>query len=158
MFQKHSDTSKEAWENLTSAATDSAMIYDHIKNHDCHGISAPWVASNLGLVPGTVAARVVGLERTGRIIRLERTEMTPHGRQANILVADIYKDEALENGDVVVPVVPEAPKHDDAAKRLAQMLYDKMQLLPDNQAVIQIDALDLSIVENLALRAGLSKE
>lgn len=107
MYQKHSETSREAYRTLEGAKEAAERIYKLVEQSGLIGISAPRVAEALDMVPGTVAARVIGLERDKRVIKLERREKSPSGRPANVMVAARYKAEALARGERILFTKPE---------------------------------------------------
>lgn len=88
MYQPHSETSREAWNNVkTKSNADADKIYALVEQYGTSGICSPKVAALLDMVPGTVAARVIQLERDKRIVKLERKEKSPSGHGANVMVA-----------------------------------------------------------------------
>lgn len=107
MYQKHSETSREAYRTLEGAKEAAERIYKLVDSTGLIGISAPHVAAALDMVPGTVAARVIGLERDQRVIKLERREKSPSGRPANVMVAYRFKAEALARGEKILFTKPE---------------------------------------------------
>lgn len=107
MYQKHSETSREAYKTLEGAKEAAERIYKVVESHALEGISAPRIAAALDMVPGTVAARVIGLERDGRIVKLARTEKSPSGRPANVIIPANLKRDALERGERILFTKPE---------------------------------------------------
>ena len=107
MYQKHSETSREAYRTLEGAKEAAERIYKLVESTGLIGISAPRVAEALDMIPGTVSARVIGLERDKRIIKLERKENSPSGRPANVMVAARFKAEALARGERILFTKPE---------------------------------------------------
>lgn len=109
MYQKHSETSREAYNNLSTAKADAERIYALVESYGTTGICAPKVAELLDLVPGTVAARVITLERNKRVVKLQRTEKSPSGHSANVMVAAKFVA-SLAPGDRVLSTKPADPK------------------------------------------------
>jgi len=107
MYQKHSETSRQAYKTLEGAKEAAERIYKAIEAAGLNGISAPQIAAALDMVPGTVAARVIGLERDRRIVKLERTEKSPSGRAANVIIAMHWKPSALARGERILLTKPE---------------------------------------------------
>lgn len=129
MYQKHSETSRGAYKTLEGAKEAAERIYKVIEAAGLNGISAPQIAAALDMVPGTVAARVIGLERDKRIIKLERTEKSPSGRAANVIIAMHWKPSALARGERILLTKPEEapsagpdPETLDILKEVANMV------------------------------------
>lgn len=106
MYQSHSATSRNAWETLDTAEKSAEKVYKAIEAAGVAGICAPAVADALDMQAGTVAARVIGLERDKRIVRLAREVKSPSGKPANVLVADRYVRD-LAPGETILPTKAE---------------------------------------------------
>lgn len=119
MYQKHSETSRNAFYSIDLNSDAAEKIYKRIEAAGLAGISAPRIASELNMVPGTVAARVIGLEREQRIVKLYRTEKSPSNRPANVIIAVKYRREALDAGEKIIVTKPEdnKPSFDDRGAR-----------------------------------------
>lgn len=133
MYQKHSKTSREAWESLDVNSDAAERIYKRIEEAGLSGICAPRIASELNMVPGTVAARVIGLERDQRIVKLYRTEKSPSNRPANVIIAGKFRREALDAGEKILVTKPEehygaAPVEDKEAKEILEEVENLIAL------------------------------
>lgn len=107
MYQAHSETSRNAYRTLEGSREAREKIFKLIQDRGLAGISAPNIAAALDMVPGTVAARVIELERDGRILKLERTEKSPSRKSANVIIAQVYKLSALAAGEKILETKPE---------------------------------------------------
>lgn len=90
-YQKHSDTSREAAENNTSAGAQREQVYEFIYTRHGQGATADEVRQYLLqrklIHPNSViGARVRELELKGRIVKTKTKRKTIAGRQANVYV------------------------------------------------------------------------
>ena len=106
MYQAHSETSRNAYRTLEGSREAREKIFNLIESRGLTGLSAPNIAFALDMVPGTVAARVIELERDGRILKLERTEKSPSRKSANVIIAQRFKYEALAQGEKILETKP----------------------------------------------------
>lgn len=86
MFQAHSETSKEAFRTMDQKETKADKVYACIAERGRAGLSAGWIAKFLNMQTGSVAARLVELERDGRIKKLRKTMENPSGKKGNIYI------------------------------------------------------------------------
>lgn len=129
MFQAHSETSREAYRTLEGAKEAAERIFREIEAHGLAGISGPQIAEALEMIPGTVAARIIQLERAGRVIRLERTQKSPRGKKANIVISAALKSHALAAGDRILVTKPEGETAESINSEMVSILREVENLV-----------------------------
>lgn len=140
MYQKHSETSREAYRGLKTGEKDSALIYAEVLKYGPAGICAPKVAELLDMVPGTVAARVITLERSGLILKLERTEKSPSGSRANVMVAAQFKDQLSPSDRILKPKAEDKKKPAAGTSKDREALVAARAILSDVSQWIALGA------------------
>jgi DNA-binding MarR family transcriptional regulator len=85
-YQAHSETSREAAEKL-SADTLRQAVLDDIALHERQGRTGDELAEHFSTAPGTISARLIELERSGRVIKTAQKRRTTARRQAFVYVA-----------------------------------------------------------------------
>lgn len=91
MYQPHSETSRDAYNSTGERITVREKVRQEIEYTKQQGITAGWIASNLGMQTGSVAARLIELERQGKILKLRRTNKNPSGKSGNVYVTIAWK-------------------------------------------------------------------
>jgi hypothetical protein len=98
-YQKHSETSKRAARENTTAPTVKELILKELRERKTIGITASEMHEIMYEDRGkNVAGRLLDLENEGRVVRLECTRKTASGRDANIYVLPefVYDRNTLE--------------------------------------------------------------
>jgi hypothetical protein len=85
-YQAHSETSREAAEKL-SADTLRQAVLDDIALHERQGRTGDELAEHFTTAPGTISARLIELERAGKVIKTAQKRRTTARRQAFVYVA-----------------------------------------------------------------------
>lgn len=85
-YQKHSETSREAAQLYENGDNLRAEVLRHIKSCGIEGAICYDIAEIFGIVQGTIAARLIELERDNKIIKTMRQRKTGHNRNAYIYV------------------------------------------------------------------------
>lgn len=145
-YQKHSETSKEAAEllNPENLRNDIKLKID---SRGDFGFTGDELSSLLKIVPGTVSARLIELERKGLIVRTTKTRLTRFNRRACVYVSSKFINDITQQ-----KVVSKNPE-----KQLAKMLYELMRVSPEGTGVIHLSPLDVALVEDIARKLKLKK-
>ncbi len=91
MYQQHSETSREAYHTKGGRGTVRETVRKAIEDAGERGMTAGWIAKNLGMQTGSVAARLIELEREAKIIKLKQTRKNPSGKNGNIYVVVAWR-------------------------------------------------------------------
>lgn len=102
-YQSHSKTSKIAAEQNVNATRQASEIFRIIHFSGIEGRTGDELSSTLGIVQGTISARLRGLEMDGIIVKTTKVRPTRSSRPANVYVtksvfdanglkADVKKD------------------------------------------------------------------
>lgn len=118
MYQKHSETSKDAYHGLKHSDAQRERIYNLISNQKTIGTTGGFIAQALDMQIGTVSARLMSLQEEGRIIKLERQMINPSGMKANVYVAAKFRP-ALDQGEKILPVAGRRPSKNREAENVA---------------------------------------
>ena len=96
-YQKHSETSRQAAEENTTAATLREKIFQMIKDSGQHGMIADEVRQRINKSSNSTIPRLVELNRAGRIVKLQETRKTRSNRNANVyVVPELVGDRDIE--------------------------------------------------------------
>lgn len=95
-FQSHSGTSRLAAEELTSAETMRTEILQRIRYREKLGMTGDELADWFKIVPGTISARLIELERAGSIVRLHLTRRTKANRKAYVYIAKEFLTDGMK--------------------------------------------------------------
>jgi len=126
-YQKHSATSKEAAEKLTTADTLRNWIFQDIRIHAEYGRTGDELANQFACAPGTISARLIELERAGLIVKNGKTRLTESRRNAAVYVVATGKERDS------FPCKP-ATKRAKAEANLAQLRGDVRKVLDSLKA------------------------
>lgn len=93
MYQAQSQTSREAFNTLKDPQSSKEAVLSQVRARGITGTSAAWIADRLGMQTGTVAARLIELEREKQVLKLNKTMENPSGKKACIYVCYVYKNQ-----------------------------------------------------------------
>lgn len=95
MYQKHSETSQEAWETMDLNAKGALLnaVFMVIDEAGRAGITAGWIAKKLKRQTGTIAARLIELERDGVIFKTKTKAINPSGKKGHLYFAANFKSQ-----------------------------------------------------------------
>lgn len=85
-YQSHSETSKEAAEKKTDAKIDRRIILEMIEAQGFSGLTNDEISARLGKNSSFYSPRLIELERSGDIAKLQETRKTRSNRNANVYV------------------------------------------------------------------------
>lgn len=86
-YQKHSETSRESAEKLSTADSLRSSILEVISSRFNLGMTGDELSINFSIAPGTISARLIELERSGKIIKTKMRRLTQAKRNAFVYVA-----------------------------------------------------------------------
>lgn len=164
-FVRHSDTSAESARALDeSGRADSydRIIIDFLDKAGMDGATAEELRKHINqwfphVHNGSINGRLSTLWRRREVVKLKDCRRTDANKRAHVYVHDRHRQEAVMAGRAMPEFAQVTGGDDDAARQIAQMLYDRMILDAEGGAVVFIGALDLAVIENLAQRAALQK-
>lgn len=165
-FVRHSDTSAASARKLDEsgrAGTYDAMIMEFLDREGTRGATAEEVRKYLNnwyphVHNGSINGRLSTLWKRREVVKLTETRMTDAKKSAHVYVHERLRDYANEF-KLAEPEYAQVARGDDgAARQMAQQLFDLLQLTKDGGGKIILTPLELAIVENLAMQAGLKKE
>ena len=113
MYQKHSKTSKEAYDELDSSGQKDLILWE-ITASQGTGRTACELERIIGANMSTVAARITELRSDGRIITTKKVRKTTRGRDANVHVARHHYEDEFG----VAPIKRRGKSHEDAVTAL----------------------------------------
>lgn len=161
-YQKHSETSQDAANDLQSAKGMRDQVVKYIKHSNTSGMTCDEIfgffdqSIDNRVAPGTISARLIELERDGSIIKSNIKRKTRHNRNAFVYVAKAYWTEAMGKAPTPVSKASKLSEADKAAITLGKTLFMKIKFSLDGGATIYLDSMDLAVVENLARQGGIS--
>lgn len=140
MYQKHSETSKEAHHFNASNNSNAQRheIYALIDNTKAHGMTGAYIASALDMQIGTVSARLIELQESGYILKTFLKRKNPSGCSANVYISS--KNKYLMPEEVqYIPAQRKNPHKtkDSEIKALKAVLKDMNEQLERSGAIFQ---------------------
>lgn len=117
MYQPHSQTSRDAYHSLEGKETLCDRIYSAIENTGVNGTTNGWLCQRIKIQSGTMSARLIELQRAGRILKLKRTMENPSGVKANVYIAARYQGNLLPGDKIEMTKCDPQPHKDNKAAR-----------------------------------------
>lgn len=141
--QKHSETSREAAQTNSTAASYRKEIERLIMSRNTNGMTNDEISAYYQKTGSYFSPRLIELQRSGAIIKLTATRITRGGKRANVYVHSYMFDSTYHTK------LEEAGKQNKIEKFCTKLLD---MILGDE---IQVSDLDKCRIQTLAKEAGL---
>lgn len=160
-FVRHSETSAasaRALDESGRAGTYDSIIMARLMALGTEGATAEEMRKDLNIrFPhvhnGSVNGRMSTLWRRREIVKTTGKRKTDSGKDAHVYVHHVYRS-SVE----AMPEYAQVADDSEALREMVQIMLQNLQSKPDSSGVIHLTPLDMSLINRLSQRAGLTKE